>query len=113
MGKEEFKNFVKSKPELIDYIEDNTMTWQKFYEIYDMYGEDESVWERYSKKKTENNPKVPSFIDKIDIDTIRSHIDTAQKALGVISELTTKSNDSISNIIKPKTERPITKFFGD
>ena len=113
MGKEEFKNFVKTKPELIDYIEDNSMTWQKFYEIYDMYGEDESVWQRYSKKKTPENPKLSNFMDKIDIDTIRSHIDTAQKALGVISELTTKGNESISNIIKPKAERPITKFFGD
>lgn len=113
MGKEEFKNFVKTKPELIDYIEDNSMTWQKFYEIYDMYGDNEEVWQRYQKKSKQTTPKISSFMDKIDVETIQSHIDTAQKALGVISELTTKNTDTISNVIKPKAERPITKFFGD
>ena len=36
--KEEFKEFVKTKPELIRHIEDGSMTWQKYYEIYDIYG---------------------------------------------------------------------------
>ena len=40
MSKETFKEFISKKPELIDYIKNGEMTWQKFYELYDIYGED-------------------------------------------------------------------------
>lgn len=33
-NKEEFKLFVKSHPELIRYVKNGEMTWQKFYETY-------------------------------------------------------------------------------
>lgn len=47
MKQEEFKNFVRTKPELIKYVQNGKMTWQKFYELYDLYGTDESVWNKY------------------------------------------------------------------
>ena len=37
MTKENFKIFAKNHPELLDYIKSGEMTWQKFYEIYDLY----------------------------------------------------------------------------
>ena len=40
MKQEEFKNFVRTKPELIKYVQNGKMTWQKFYELYDLYGTD-------------------------------------------------------------------------
>lgn len=112
MSKENFKSFVRTKPELVDYIEDGSMTWQKFYEIYDMYGPDETVWKKYSSKKT-STKRVSDFMESLDVDSIQSHIETAQKALSFISELTSKGSETISNVIKPNVERPITKFFGD
>ena len=36
--KEEFKNFARLHPELVTYIKNGNMSWQKFYEIYDIYG---------------------------------------------------------------------------
>lgn len=111
MGKEQFKEFVKTKPELADYVENNTMTWQKFYELYDMYGENETIWNKY--KPVNNEVKVSSFIDKIDPDSIQKHIESAQKALDIFSELATKTTDNITNNIKPSIERPLSKFFGD
>ena len=39
MKKDDFKNFVRTKPELIKYVKNGEMTWQKFYEIYDLYQE--------------------------------------------------------------------------
>ena len=33
--KEQFKNFARIHPELVEYIKNGEMTWQKFYEIYD------------------------------------------------------------------------------
>ena len=42
--KEEFKAFVRKNPILIKYVKNNEMNWQKFYEIYDIYGETHEVW---------------------------------------------------------------------
>lgn len=110
MSKETFKEFVKTKPELADYVRDNTMTWQKFYELYDLYGEDNEIWSKYVPTSSPN--KVSDFIEKFDPDTIQHHIETAQKALDIFSELATKTNDT-TTVVKPAIERPITKFFGD
>ena len=110
MSKEQFKEFVKTKPELSDYVSNNEMTWQKFYELYDMYGDDETIWNKYPAKEKR---KVSDFINNFDPESLEKHIDSAQKALNFISELTTKGEENISNIIKPTSPRPITKFFGD
>ena len=48
---DQFKEFVKKNPNLVKYVKNNEMTWQKFYEIYDMYGEDTEVWKDYQKKE--------------------------------------------------------------
>ena len=39
-----FKLFVINIPNLITYVRNNTMSWKKFYELYDLYGEDNNVW---------------------------------------------------------------------
>ena len=116
--KEEFKSFVKTKPELIDYVNNGDMTWQKFYEIYDLYGDDRSVWDKYPKiisSGLNNNSlsKLTDLVKNIDIDSIQGHINTAQKALGFIQDLTTKN--PTSNIVSkgPSIPRPINKFFED
>ena len=110
MSKEQFKEFIKTKPELSDYVNDGTMSWQKFYELYDLYGEDENVWNKYPKKSTR---KVTDLLDKINLDNIEEHIQTAEKALTFLTELSSKNNDKLENIIKPVSKRPISKFFGD
>lgn len=112
MSKEDFKKFVQTKPELADYVENNTMTWQKFYELYDMYGEDESIWSKYPKKTPEPR-KISDFMETIDPDSLQKHIESAQKALDIFSELATKTTENIASNIKPSIERPLSKFFGD
>ena len=51
MSKETFKEFIRNKPELINHVNNGTMTWQKFYELYDLYGEDDNIWKQYKQKK--------------------------------------------------------------
>lgn len=120
--KEEFKNFARVHPELVHYIKNGEATWQKFYEIYDIYGEDESAWLDYFKTKTttsnsSNDYNFKSLTDKIkniDLSSIQEHIGTAQKALGIVQELTGKSptgaGEVASEIVNP---RPINKIFED
>ena len=49
--KEEFKKFVSSHPELTNYVNKNEMTWQKFYDMFSLYGKDSEVWNNYLKKE--------------------------------------------------------------
>ena len=109
MSKEDFKNFVKDKPELADYVDKGDMTWQKFYELYDLYGSDSSVWNKYSKKTT----KITDFMDKFDPDVLQEHITNAQKALDIFSELTANKAEEVENTINPSIKKPLDKFFGD
>lgn len=110
MSKENFKNFVRKNPDLADYVLAKKVTWQQLYEIYDMYGEDNKIWDKYRKPKT---TRVSDIFTKFDPDSLQEHIKTAQKALEVIGELTTKGVDNIEKNIKPNTIKPINKMFGE
>lgn len=113
--KEKFKEFIRNKPELVEYIKNKEMTMQGFYEIYDVYGEDEVAWRPYLEKRSNSTtPKITDIMKNIDLDEIQKHINTAQKALGVVGELTAKGTSNAANIIKgPLTSRPLNKFFED
>lgn len=113
--KEEFKEFIRSKPQLVEYIKNNEMTMQKFYEIYDVYGSDENAWSAYDRKETSNNGlKINDIVKNLNLDELQKHINTAQKALGVVEDLTTKSSNTLNNIVKgPLSSRPLNKFFED
>ena len=41
--KDDFKEFASKNPSLAKYIENGEMSWQKFYELYDIYGEDVNI----------------------------------------------------------------------
>lgn len=117
--KEEFKEFIKSKPELIDYVKNKEYTWQDFYEIYDLYGKDEQAWNKYKKvqkideRKSTSLEELTSLVKNINIDNVQKYINNAQKAINVITELTSKSKvDNVANIVQ-KSPRVINKFFGD
>lgn len=122
--KEEFKEFAKKHPELIKYVQNGKMTWQDFYEMYDIYGENQDSWKNYlnsedrqakeEKSSGMNLKDIPNIIKNIDMTSIQKHINTAQKALGFIQELTTKSKGTSLPISKgPTSTRPINKFFED
>ncbi len=117
--KEQFKTFAAMHPELVSYIKRGETSWQKLYEIYDIYGENDSAWQEYFKKEIPNDYNFKSLTDKIkniDLSSIQQHINTAQKALGIVQELTGKGADAASTsavaseIVNP---RPINKIFED
>lgn len=118
MGKkDDFKSFIKGKPELIDYVKNGDMSWQKFYEIYDLYGDDRSAWDKYSGIKssdnTVNTAKISDLMKGVNMDSIQEHIGTAQKALGFVQELASGNKTPTITPKGPSTARPLNKFFGD
>lgn len=119
--KDDFKGFVKGHPELVNFIKNKEMTWQDFYNIYDIYGEDESAWNKYFNSKDNIQSvgtvaglgELTNLVKNINMDNIQKHIKTAQKAISVIQELTGKSAPSAASNIINKTPRPLNKFFED
>ncbi|MFI3260421.1 MAG: spore coat protein YlbD [bacterium] len=114
--KEEFKEFIKSRPELIDFVKNGSMSWQKFYEIYDLYGGERGVWDKYtvSENSTEQSaPKLTDLMKGINMESIQEHIGTAQKALGFVQELASTGKTPSVSPKGPSVPRPINKFFGD
>ena len=109
--KEAFKSFAKNHPELLNSIKNGDTTWQKLYEIYDIYGEDRKAWDTYFHSNNSIN-NISDIVKNIDMDSVQKHINTAQKALGLVQELTSKGS-SVSNIKGPINPRPINHFFED
>ena len=128
MKKDEFKEFVKKNPVLIKYVKNNEMTWQKFYEMYDLYGEDENAWDEYIKKsskveeKKENAVKtgitgltlseVVNWFKNVDLDGLQEGIGNVQRVLGVVQDFSKK--DANKEDTQPKYKpRPLYKHFED
>lgn len=112
--KVEFKKFVGNHPELINYIKNKDMTWQNFYEIYDIYGDSPDAWNKYFNndiRQTVTSDKIQELtglLKNINMDNVQKHVNNAQKAINIIQELTKKTPEVVT-----KVPRPITKFYGD
>ena len=117
--KAEFKIFVKANPRLMSFVKNGDMTWQKFYEMYDIYGTDNSVWNDYLSDKivaAEPSTSAISFNDivnwvrGIDLDNVQSGINNIQRVVGMVQDLTKKDTVVEKEEYKP---RPIYKHFED
>lgn len=117
MSKEKFKDFVKENPKLIKYVKNGDMTWQKFYEIYDLYGNDKNIWKDYLEE-TKDDDKINTtlgvtdflaWLKTIDLDSLKEGIGNVQRVLGVVQDLTHKDNKK-EETYKP---RPLYKHFED
>ena len=62
-----FKTFVKNNPSFATYIKNGSMTWQKFYELYDMYGESSSIWNEYKETTTSTKKSSTTLNDVINL----------------------------------------------
>lgn len=114
MSLESFKNFVKQRPTLANFVKKKEMTWQDFYNLYELYGEKNSVWDKYLGI-TNNSPI--SFKDifqnfkNIDMTEVQKGLNSLQKG---ISYLQTMVKDKSPELPKTTYEpRPIYKHFDD
>ena len=110
---DKFKQFVKANPTFASYIKDGSMTWQKFYELYDMYGEDSKVWDEFKNiTNTKNSPTLNDIINiakNIDMDKFQDGINSLSKAMGLFSDLFINKGTSSDTY----TPRAVYKRFDD
>lgn len=112
MSKDNFKKFISNHPEFIDYIRNNKISWQSLYELYDIYGEDKNIWNKYLNNSS-NNINISGLLNtikNINLDSLEENISSIQKAVGLVEELT-KTNE-IKEDVKSK-EESIDKLYGD
>ncbi|MFA5408515.1 MAG: spore coat protein YlbD [Bacilli bacterium] len=119
---EEFKAFVKTKPILISYVKNGSMTWQKFYELWALYGTDDEAWNKYISPEEKVTPKQEAFgmndifnaLKKVDMDSIRKNITGIQKAISLIQEITNKGEPKENYDVKqPYNPRAVYRKFED
>lgn len=115
-GKEEFKKFVKDNPRLIKYVRIGEKTWQNFYEIFNLYGDDSDAWKEYLNveeehvEQTVGSLDLLSWLKAIDLDSIQNGVASIQRVLGVVQDFTNKDSVSPKEEYKP---RPLYKHFED
>ena len=110
--KEDFKNFVNNHKELINYVNTDKMTWQKFYDMYSLYGENSDVWDEYLNKKNNNTISLKDILDSLknlDADEVQKNINSLNKILSLVSTLISKDN----NVKEEYEPMPLYKKFED
>lgn len=114
---EAFKNFVHNNPYLIKYVTNNKMTWQQFYEIYDLYGESDKIWDDFKDNVTTSTNTNSSFVNTIkeifglfkgvDLNNVRKALNSLDKALEAFKGFNSDNNTS------EYEERPKNKYYED
>lgn len=115
MSKETFKSFARLHPELVKSVMSNKTSWQQLYELYEIYGEDSTIWNTYFySDKESTNPTFPdtfkdllATIKNLDMESVQKGISNIQKTIGLLQDIGigSRSNDKIT--------RPIYKRFED
>lgn len=113
--KDKFKDFVKKNPVLLKHVQNGKMTWQKFYEIYDMYGEDSNAWKEYLTDSTAATAGTAlglfDFIKNLDLDSIQTGVNSMQRVVSLLQDMTNKNTANTNR--EEYKPRPLYKHFED
>ncbi|WP_027408253.1 YlbD family protein [Anoxybacteroides tepidamans] len=94
---EQFKQFVKKHPKIIQAVRNGTKTWKQFYEDWYLFGEEDEIWDEYKEEekkqatKTTNSPlfinKILSTLKNMDPNEMQQHIASVQQAIAAIQSM--------------------------
>ncbi|SFG38907.1 spore coat protein YlbD [Sporolactobacillus nakayamae] len=89
-----FKVFLRSHPEIVEYVHENGIRWNDVFDDWVIFGESHDVWEKYGIKETnqdttEKSKKSSSFsfnkvlnvVDNIDTKQWQERLETISGAL--------------------------------
>lgn len=106
--KEEFKLFVRKYPTFASYVQNKNTTWQDLYELWDMYGDDDSVFSKYKTTANNDITNVISSIKNINMDSVKKNLNSIEKGIKLIQDFVKKDD-----VVSTYTPRPIFKRFED
>lgn len=117
---DEFKLFIKDKSHLYDYVQRGEMSWQKYYELWSLYGEHPDIWKKYKPKEeiipTDNTTVVSdlvSMVKSINLDQIKDAVKAVGNAITLFQDLTSKNNVPLKEGKTPYEPRAIYRKFED
>lgn len=115
MSKETFKSFARNHPELAKQVLNNKVSWQKLYELYEIYGENNNIWNEFISTPN-NQTTITTFKElftnfkNIDLDSVQKGITNLQKTLGLLQDLGVGQRTNQSLQYEPK---PLFRYFED
>lgn len=122
MSKDNFKDFARLHPSLASHVNKNNTTWQKLYELYDIYGENSTVWDEFFTSNTSNIitsatstkdvtiSDLMNTIKSVDLETVQKGIANIQKTIGLLQDMGIGSTKTSVPTYEP---RPMYKYFED
>src|SRR5699024_6390500 len=121
MSKESFKSFARKHTELANYVMNGKTNWQRLYELYEIYGENSSIWNDYFSSNLpttsgdistlpSNIKDLMQSIKNIDLNSVQKGITNIQKALGLLQDIGLGNSNNVSNTYEP---RPMYQHFDD
>lgn len=98
MSKESFKSFARNNPELATIVLENKASWQQLYELYEIYGEDNEIWNKYLIKKINTTDLISlkdifDALKNVDLKTFQEGINNIQKTISLIQSLGIGNNN--------------------
>ncbi|MCP8970271.1 YlbD family protein [Ectobacillus ponti] len=98
---QQFKEFVRKHPKLIQEVRSGTKTWQQFYEEWYLLGESDEMWNAYKPEgeastaaAAQGNADGPgfmgqmmTFIKNIDMDQLQTHLASVTSAIGSVQQV--------------------------
>lgn len=118
MSKDTFKSFARLHPELANTVLSGNATWQQLYELYEIYGENNRVWDRYftmstvSDNITSSAGTLKDFVNtfkNLDMDSVQKGITNIQKTIGLLQDIGIGSRKETL----PYEAKPIYQRFED
>ncbi len=113
----DFKSFVRERPSLANYVNNNEMTWQKFYEMYELYGANNSIWDKYittsaSTSSTSIKDMLGMF-KNVNMNDLQDGINSLQKGIGYLQDMVKSKAKDIPVRKSSYEPRPMYRHFDD
>lgn len=92
MSIEQFKQFVKKHPKIIEEVRQGRKTWKELYNDWYVFGEDDDMWDEYRPSDVKQDQgdlmqKLASYVKQLDVNELQTYIANVQQAIASIQEV--------------------------
>jgi hypothetical protein len=122
-NKDSFKLFVSKNPSFAKSVSSGKISWQKLYELYDLYGENSDVWNEYRNIESSAASDAASGLSLkgilnslkgINLESLQENVSSLQKAVGFLEDLTRETPKKSEKKKKEKKDlEEIERFYSD